>query len=113
MISCVSQACRSERSEGGRLRHSQKPDSDTSRIRHEVWTGSPSLAITSIASNRLLGRHRLQQFRGAFGNGKFGFRLGDTTTGSGEFGALDQAQARFLSGVDELLAQASCRSSGR
>jgi hypothetical protein len=61
------------------------------------------LAIASIASNRLCGRHRLQQFRGAFGDGKLGLQLGDTTTGGSEFGALDRAQPRLLSGIDELL----------
>jgi hypothetical protein len=64
------------------------------------------LAITSIASNRLFSRHRLQQFRGACGNGEFGLQLSDAAAGSGEFSALDRAQPRLPPGIDELLVTA-------
>ncbi|MCZ9635276.1 hypothetical protein RhoBH5_31770, partial [Rhodococcus sp. BH5] len=49
------------------------------------------------------GRHRLQQFRGAFGDSQFGLQLSDTTSSCSEFGAPNRAQARLLSGIDELL----------
>ncbi|OFE10221.1 hypothetical protein A5N83_03660 [Rhodococcus sp. 1139] len=61
------------------------------------------MAITSIASNRLFGRHRLQQLRGARGDGKFGLEPGNPATSCSEFSTLDRAQPRLLSRVDGFL----------
>lgn len=71
--------------------------------------GTPSVLVvlpwTSLRSLRTAfwEHHRLQKFRGAFGDGQFGLQLGDATSSGSEFGALGRAQARLLSGIDELL----------
>lgn len=63
------------------------------------------LAWPSLQSLRIAfwEHHRLQQFGGALGDGEFGLQLSDAAAGGGEFGALDRAQPRLLSGINELL----------
>lgn len=77
-----------------RNRASTPPETDT-----EVWTGSPCLVITSIASNCLCGRYRSQQLGGTLGNSKLGLPARRYDESGGEL----SPQPRFLTALDERL----------
>ncbi|WP_440098810.1 hypothetical protein [Streptosporangium sp. H16] len=72
-------------------------------MRHQTWMGSPSAAITAMASNRLL-EHRLsKQFGGTPGHDQFELQLSDLASGRDPLGAIGGGEAVLLGGIDQFL----------
>ncbi len=68
-----------------------------------TWTGSPSSAITAMASNRLLGHHLPQQLTGPPMHRQLRLQLGDSALGRGQLGLLRRRQPRHQPAVDAVL----------
>ncbi|HEV2633805.1 MAG TPA: hypothetical protein VGX23_01590 [Actinocrinis sp.] len=103
-MTSVRNAWRSDRAEVVCFFHRCYPDSEVRSTRAASCTGSPSSAITVMASNRLVGAPPRRAAPRRAGGWQLLLELGDAPPGRDQLGVLAAGDARRLAGVDQVLA---------